>query len=566
MTRYGSDAIVELLVEAGIEHVAFNPGATFRGIHDSLVHATDAPEITLCLHEMVAVSIAQGYAKAAGRPMAALLHNVVGLQNASMAIYNAWCDRTPMLLLGGTGPKSKVRRRPWIDWIHTASVQANIVRDFVKWDDEPHDLASVPESFARGLATACSLPGGPVYLCYDVDLQEDPLPADFAREPLGGYATPSAPAPTPDDVAWMVGKLRAAERPAILAGYVGEDPAAFAALVALAEALGAPVVDTGVRHAFPTTHPLAATGIDDVLAEADVVLALDVEDLHAPLGARFGARDLTLLNVSLATLKLRAWAHDYHALVPAERHVTASADQAVAALLDALRAAPPPAETVAARTAAIAERTRAARAGWRREAAAARGDGVVPLERMLYELGEALAGERFVLGGGTNARLEHRYLPLERPRQYAGWAAGGGLGYGVGGALGVALAQERDSGTITVDVQADGDLLFLPSALWTAAHKQLPVLIVVNDNRQYGNTVEHAARIARHRGRDEGRRYVGAGLADPPTDLAALARSFGVWGAGPIADPDELAARLREAVAIVRSGRPALLDVLTPGF
>jgi hypothetical protein len=194
--RYGSDLIVALLQEAGIEHVAFNPGASFRGLHDSLVHTPGAPQLTLCLHEMVAVSMAQGYAKAAGKPMAALLHNVVGLQNAAMAIYNAWCDRAPMLLLGGTGPKSKNRRRPWIDWIHTASVQGNLVRDFVTWDDEPHDVYSVEESFARGLSAASSSPQGPVYLCYDVDLQEDPLPADLVRQGIGRYAVPSPPAPT----------------------------------------------------------------------------------------------------------------------------------------------------------------------------------------------------------------------------------------------------------------------------------------------------------------------------------------------------------------------------------
>ena len=159
----------------------------------------------------------------------------------------------------------------------------------------------------------------------------------------------------------------------------------------------------------------------------------------------------------------------------------------------------------------------------------------MPLERLLFELARALDGMDYVLGGATNARLEHKYLALDRPRQYTGWGAGGGLGYGLGGALGTALAQPP--GTITVDVQADGDLLFLPSALWTAAHKSLPVLIVVNNNRQYGNTVEHAARIAEQRGHDDGTRYVGAGLADPPVDLATMARRSASGLRGPSAPP-----------------------------
>lgn len=561
MTRYGSDVIVDLLVQAGIEHVALNPGASFRGIHDSLVHTDGAPELVLFMHEAAAVGAAQGYAKAAGRPMGVLLHNVVGLQNASMAIYNAWCDRVPMLLLGGTGPKATRNRRPWIDWIHTASVQANIVRDFVKWDDEPHDLASVPASFARGLATTCSAPTAPVYLCFDVDLQEDPAPAGLEVPPLERYAVPADPAPSAADTAWLVEQLRGAERPVILAGYAGRTEAAFDALVALAEALGAPVVDEGVRHAFPTSHRLCASGVDGILEEADVVLALDVDGLEAPMRRAAGAR---LLNVGVGHLKLRAWAADYQALVPAERLITATADQTVAALLDRLSAEPLDAAVVARRADRVAERIAAARREWQASAAAATGDGVVPLERMIWEVGAALAGENWVLANGTNGRIEHRLLALDRPGQYLGWHAGGGLGYGAPATIGASVALGAE--TIAVDIQADGDLLFLPSALWTAAHKGLPVLIVVNDNRQYGNTVEHAAKIAGMRGRTPERRYVGSGLADPPVDLAALARSFGVWSAGPIADADTLAEKLAEAVTVVKSGRPALLDVLTPGF
>jgi thiamine pyrophosphate-dependent acetolactate synthase large subunit-like protein len=269
-----------------------------------------------------------------------------------------------------------------------------------------------------------------------------------------------------------------------------------------------------------------------------------------------------LLNVSLANLKLRSWAHDYQAMVPAERFITAGADAVVTALLDYLRTNE--AIDATARRERIGAITAAARASWRDAAATATGDGVIPLPRVLHELATSLIGVDFVLGGGTNTRLEHKYLPLTKPRCYAGWAAGGGLGYGVAGAIGAALAQP--DGTITVNVQADGDLLFLPSALWTAAHKSLPVLVIVNNNRQYGNTVEHAGKIAQARGRQMTNRYVGAGLTDPPVDLAQMARSFGVWGAGPIADPQHLADALAEAVGVVRSGKPALLDVLTPGF
>jgi acetolactate synthase I/II/III large subunit len=550
-TRYGSDAIVDLMIEGGIEHVAFNPGASFRGIHDSLVHSDGGPQVVLCMHEGVSVAVAQGYAKAAGKPMAVLLHDVVGLQNASMAIYNAWCDRAPMLLVGGTGPKSKARRRPWIDWIHTASVQAEQIRNYVKWDDEPHDMLSVPESFARALTTTCAEPAGPVYLCYDVDLQEDPLPEDYAAEPLSGYATPAPPAASPEDLDALAAALRSAERPAIIAGYAG-------GVDALADVLGAPVVDKGVRLALPTSQPLNASGVDGVLEEADVVLALDVDELRGPLGTSPSCK---LLNVSLGHLRLRGWAHDYGPLQPAAMHVTAAADTVVAGLVERLQAQPP---QVAGRRSQLAGRIAEARQQWRSAAASAEADGCVPLERLVFELGQALDGERFVLANGTNQRIEHRLWDMSEPGQYLGWHAGGGLGYGVGATIGSALANDRD--TISVSVQADGDLLYLPSALWTAAQLSLPTLIVVHNNRQYGNTVEHATAIAGQRGRAADRRYEGAGLGEPAVGLAQLAQSFGVWAAGPVADVATLADSLEEALAVVRSGRPALVDVLTPGF
>jgi acetolactate synthase I/II/III large subunit len=328
---------------------------------------------------------------------------------------------------------------------------------------------------------------------------------------------------------------------------------------ALADALGAPVIDKGLRLALPTSHPLNATGVKGVLEEADVVLALDVDELRGPLGT---SPSCALLNVSLGHLRLHGWAHDYGPLQPAAKHVTAAAHTVVAGLVE--RLAQSPRTEDGGRRTEIARRIGAARDTWRSAAASAETDGCVPLERLVYELGRALDGERFVLANGTNQRIEHRLWDMTEPRQYLGWHAGGGLGYGVGATIGAALAQEP--GTISVSVQADGDLLYLPSGLWTLAQLSLPALIVVHNNRQYGNTVEHAAAIATGRGRSTGRRYHGAGLGEPAVGLAQLAQSFGVWATGPVADPASLADALEEALAVVRSGRPALVDVLTPGF
>jgi thiamine pyrophosphate-dependent acetolactate synthase large subunit-like protein len=224
--RYGSDLIVDVMKSLGIEYVALNPGSSFRGIHDSLVNYSQNknPEIILCCHEEIAVSVAHGYAKATGRPMAAIVHNVVGLQHASMAIYNAWCDKTPILVMGGTGPVDSSKRRPWIDWIHTALVQGNLVRDFVKWDDQPMGSGAIPNSIVRGYRTAMTEPKGPVYLCFDVDLQEAELKEDIVVPDIGRHRPP-APLQAETGALKEAARLLAqAERPLILADYMGRNP------------------------------------------------------------------------------------------------------------------------------------------------------------------------------------------------------------------------------------------------------------------------------------------------------------------------------------------------------
>src|SRR5881296_2787298 len=194
--EYVSDLVVYLLNRLGVEYVTLNPGATTRGMHESLVTygGNVAPEVITCSHEEVAVAMAEGYYLATGKPLATLVHNIVGLQHASKAIYEAWLRSTPMLIFGGTGPLDSAHRRPWIDWIHTAQVQAQIVRDYVKWDDQPQGALSVAESILRAYQIAMTDPKGPVYLCFDVELQESLLPIGFELPELRRYRPPAAPA------------------------------------------------------------------------------------------------------------------------------------------------------------------------------------------------------------------------------------------------------------------------------------------------------------------------------------------------------------------------------------
>lgn len=284
--KFGSDYIVEILRALGIPYTAFNPGATFRGIHDSLINFGESasPEVIQACHEEISVAIAHGYARATGRPMAAIVHDVVGLQHASMAIFNAWIDRAPVMVLGATGPMDSTRRRPHIDWIHTALVQGNLVRDFTKFDDQPASLRAVPDSLMRAYRTMMAEPRGPVYVCFDADIQEDPVTEQLTIPDVRQYVDSTRPQADPDALATAAEMLANAQRPVIYASMLGRRPESVPALVALAELLAAPVVVTEDRFNFPTTHPLNLSGArDKVLAEADVILALDAWDLHTPL-------------------------------------------------------------------------------------------------------------------------------------------------------------------------------------------------------------------------------------------------------------------------------------------
>ncbi|MBV9801155.1 MAG: hypothetical protein JO039_24130 [Solirubrobacterales bacterium] len=569
-----SDAIVDLLTAAGISHVAFNPGASFRGLQDSLVnYRSDGPGTVLCTHEEISVAVAHGYAKATGRPMAVLLHDVVGLQHAAMAIYNAWCDRVPVLLLGGTGPVSTAKRRPWIDWIHTANVQGEQVRDYVKWDDQPADAASIPRALARALNFARAQPPGPVYLCLDAGLQEEPWQGGSWPSP-DSFPAPTAPATTETELDALASRLREARLPVLISDYAGDTAAGFEGFVALAERLHAPVIDRGARHNMPVDHELNFTELPEILGEADLVVGFDVEDLYGALDAAGlgstprppprGEGSAAVVHVSAGHLRVRSWAHDVGELVAAERQITASPETALPALVSRIERQGPEATRLSERRRRLAGRARARREALWREASDAGARNAVHPARLAVEAWEALAPERPCVVHSKTTDWERRLWPLGGFRAHLGWHGGGGLGYGLGASIGAALGF-GDPDRLLVDLQPDGDLLYTPSALWTAAHLRSPVLVLVQNNRQYRNTVEHAARIAEQRGRPEGRRHVGAVLDHPHVDYANLAKSFGVWSIGPLQRPEEIVPALRRAVAVVRGGHPALVEVVTAG-
>ena len=236
MAEFGSDVVAETLRALDVPYIAINPGASFRGLHDSLVNhlGNERPQLLLCLHEEAAVAIAHGYAKVTGRAMAAAVHSNVGLFHATMAMFNAWCDRMPVLVIGATGPVDAAKRRPWIDWIHTARDQGAIVRGYTKWDDQPGGAEAAREAVARAFWIANTAPRGPTYVVLDAGLQEErlavPLPSFDVRRSTPAVAAGAAP----DTIDRMRAMLDKAGRVVILAGRASRCADAWSARVALA--------------------------------------------------------------------------------------------------------------------------------------------------------------------------------------------------------------------------------------------------------------------------------------------------------------------------------------------
>src|ERR1043166_1021384 len=576
--QYGSDVVVDLMKAFDIEYAAFNPGATFRGIHDSIVNygGNYKPEVIFCNHEEISVAVAHGYAKAKGKPMIAIVHNMVGLQHASMAIFNAYIDRVPIIVLGGTGPMNTKRRRPRIDWIHTARVQGNQVRDYVKWDDQPYSLADVPDSFIRGYRIATTEPMAPIYINYDADIQEDAITTAMEIPDVSRYAGPAPMQANPEALRQAAQLLVNAQAPLISADTLGRNPKTVPALVELAELLAAPVVDKGARFNFPTTHPLDATdGARELLKNADVILALDVSDLFGSLTTvSKQTRDceyvtspgVKLITISMHDMLVHSWAGDYQALQPVDVPMSADTSIAVPELTKLCRElmgnGGSKKSAIEARQKELAEKHKSRRAKWLADAQAKSSQKVISTAWLALELGEVIKKEDWVLVNGSSNGWARRLWEFTKPNQYLGASGGAGVGYGSGAAIGAALAL-KGSGKLAVDIQSDGDLLMTSSSLWTAAKHRIPLLIVMHNNQSFYNSEEHGIEVAKFRNRPVENAGIGTHVDDPAVDYAKLAQSFGVTAEGPVSRPADLRPALERGLKFVKEKNlPYLVDVV----
>ena len=564
---WGSDALAELLSRLDLRYLALVPGSSYRGLHDSLVNYTGNrdPRMLVCLHEEHAVAIAHGYAKVTGRPMAVALHSNVGLMHATMAIYNAWCDRVPMLIVGATGPVDAARRRPWIDWIHTSADQGALIRPYVKWDDQPASVEAALDSLAQAYSITRAAPSAPVYVCLDVSLQEQRLAAPPAIPDVRRDRSPRSHGPDAEAVRTTLDLLGQARRPLFLFGRLSRDERDWDRRVALAERYGALVLsDLKNGAVFPTAHPLhpdppgiflpaASAGR---IGGADLILSLDWTDLAGTLSAAASRGHQAagrIISCTSDSALRNGWSKDSFGRDPVDLSIPADPDLLVRALL--VPGEPvKPAEWPAA-DAAPAPSLNPARGT---DGTGGTGDGS-SMHELADALRDALAGApaclvRLPLGWhGADLQAGH-------PLDYLGMDGGAGIGSGPGMAVGAALALEG-SGRLAVAVLGDGDFLMGGTAVWTAAHYRLPLLIVVANNSSFHNDVVHAERMARQRRRPATNTWIGQAISDPDPDLPAFARSLGFHAAGQVRDRSALPAALAAAVAATRSGKCAFVDV-----
>ena len=572
--RWASDLIVDLLHAYDLPHAALNPGASYRGLHDSIVnYGRNVPTMMLCQHEETAVQIAHGYAKATGKPMVAILHNLVGLLHANMAIYYAYIDRAPIFIMGATGPMDETRRRPRIDWIHTAQSQGEAVRQYTKWDYQPHTIDGVPDTFARAYGVMMTQPQGPVYTVYDAWLQEQRLDHEVKLPPPGAAKVPSRLGPDPEALARAADLIAASHHPVIITEFTGRDPEAFHALVELAETAGIPVYDINSRLSFPSRHPLNASLSKDHFRDADLVLCLDARDWEKPTTELVSTtRELTSvvpsqakwIEIGFGDLELSSWALDYQRMNHADLRVMADTTLAIPMLTGLLKARlgkdAKLRARVKARSLEVAATTLARRDRWAKEARQDWDASPITLPRLACEVWSAIKGHDWVLTAGTLEEWTRKLWDFDRPYRHPGRSLGTATQLGI--SLGVALAH-RDDKRLVVDLQPDGDLMFDAGALWVAAKHRIPMLIVMYNNRAYYNDWEHQIRMAKLRGTPVGRAHIGMDMTDPDPDFGKLAQSMGWYGEGPIDDPKKVAAALKRAIAKVKSGQPALIDTIT---
>ena len=559
--RPGSDFMVDVLKTLDLEYLASNPGSTFESLHESLINYGDnrMPEFLTCCHEESAVAMAHGYYKIEGKPMMALLHGDIGLQHASMAIYNAYADRVPIYMVAGNHADA-VQRNPGVESYHSAQDLGLLVRDYVKWDDQPYSLGHFAQSAVRAYKIAMTPPMGPVLIVANNEIQAHAIAETNLRIPKLIMTAP--PQGDSGAVAEAAKLLVAAERPLIVPERAARTPNGVKLLVELAETLQARVNNLE-RMNFPNRHPLAGNGGPGY--QPDVTLCLEMNDLQGQANAA-RARGAKVISISSVTLTHKANIQDFGHYADVDIDIGADAEATLPALIEACKRliTPDRKRALAQRGAKLAEAHKQARTQGVELASVGWDSSPISLARLAAELWPLIKNEDWSLVSwqGFISNWPNRLWNFDKHYQYIGGQGAGGMGYGAPAAVGAALAN-RKHGRLSINIQTDGDLNYAPGVLWTAAHHRIPMLTVMHNNRGYHAEVMFVERQCSLHNRGAERAHIGTKLWDPNIDYAKMAQAYGLHGEGPITDPKDLAPALKRGIELVKKGEPALIDVVT---
>ena len=552
---WGSDIAAQMLRRFGIPYISLNPGASYRGFHDSLVNhlGNKDPGILVCLHEDHSVAVAHGYAKATGEPMACVLHSNVGLLHGMMGLFNAWCDRVPMFVLGATGPVASEKRRPWIDWIHTSRDQGAYIRSIIKWDDQPTSPDALVESMARANMLTRAAPTAPVYICLDAGFQESKLDKEPEWPDVKRFMPPKPPRPAKEALDEAIKIISGAQKPVIMFGRGSRKDEFWKTRIKLAERLGACVLtDLKQGAVFPTDHaahytqPFNVLGQDarQLLCEADVIISLDWMDLGGALRQAKSAGKVTAKIIACSMdQNLHTGANmEYQALPTVDVLMSSTGDVVTGELAAALG--------------------NGHKEPWKEKVPAKPKGGngtALTMEHIAKTLRDQFNDPENVTFCTLGRGWPFEVWPLQNGMAYLGKDGGGGLGSGPGISVGSALAL-HNMGRHAISMLGDGDFCMGATAIWTAVRHRIPLLVLINNNRSYFNDELHQENVAKTRGREPKNRWIGLRMEDPIPNIAKLAEAQGAVGIGPVTSAADAAAAIAKGVDVLKKGGVCVID------
>jgi thiamine pyrophosphate-dependent acetolactate synthase large subunit-like protein len=574
--------MVDVIKTLNIKYLPANPASSFRAIHESLINYGNntMPEFLTCMHEESGVGIAHGYYKIANKPLMTLCHGTVGLMHATMNVYNAFCDRAPVILVNGNDLDA-AHRPPGVPTVHSAQDINAIVRDFTKWDDTPVSAQHFAQSFVRAYQIATTPPYAPVSISLDDGLAQEPI-RDFGQKLyIPKFVPTAAPQGEQGAVREAARLLVNAEHPVIVADRAVNTERGINFLVQLAELLQAPVVRQRGRLNFPNTHYLSRP--ESVVAGADVILGLELTDFwdtvnkytdnNAEGVGTVASRvkpGTKLISISTLQLMTKSNYQEFQRFQSVDVPIAGDVEATLPSLIEAVKYAlsPDRKNVISQRGESIRKDHEKGRAGALQAAAIAWDASPISTARLCMETYAQIKDLDWSLvpSSGDVSGWPLRLWPMDKHYHWTGSSGGYGVGWGAPASVGGALAN-RDEGRFSVSIQSDGDLMYAPGVLWTAARHKIPLLAVMHNNRGYHQEVMHVQRLSNFRnrvanlGNDLG--PIGTSIMNPDIEYHKLAESMGWWAKGPIKDPADLAPAIKEAVAVVKSGQPALVNVWT---